>query len=180
MVDMGSSSSQNWYRDFFRLAGFHRCRCQCLALQVESRNCLSLRKSVRRESPTIYKKMDSWLAEDRCTESSLDAVATCQATQMERECFHDALKGLGKERRSGGKSVRTEPMNGDPMGGQSRTQESVRRSTGSKGASKPRTGAVSLRTQWSKKSEVVKSIGMPGSRVTKHRIRVGKSGKEGL
>ena len=92
--------SQTWYRDFFRLAGFHRCRCPSplsgSSIQQHSdrqRNCLSSyfstsypsssssssrrvpedeEASLRRVSGTIR----AWLAKGRCPSAFNDEEAT--------------------------------------------------------------------------------------------------------
>lgn len=93
--------SQHWYRDFFRLAGFHRCRCQSSAgstLQPETRNCLSSSELLDIESSTVNETVRIWLAEGRCTSALLDSVASGEAAEVERKYFHDLRAELQDEK----------------------------------------------------------------------------------
>ena len=98
MLDI-EGESHDWYRHFFRLAGFSRCRCQSSAgsaLQLETRNCLALIKEPLDQGfPVMYERIGTWLAEGRCTRSLLDSVASGQAAEVEHRYFHDFLAEIG-------------------------------------------------------------------------------------
>lgn len=96
VVDI-EGASQDWYRDFFRLAGFHQCHCQDSAggaQQLETRRCLALRKAQPEDFPNVYETIRIWLAEGRCTRVLLDSVAFGNAAEVERRYFRRLLAEL--------------------------------------------------------------------------------------
>ena len=117
MVDI-EGVSHDWYGDFFRLAGFSRCRCHSSAssaLQLGPRKCLALREPLDRGFSAVYERIGTWLAEGRCTRNLLDSVASGQAAEVERKYFHDLLAEIGDERPSQGVLMRPKPTIGDTM-----------------------------------------------------------------
>lgn len=102
IVDI-EDASQSWYRDFFRLAGFSRCRCHSSdgsALQREAWNCVSLRGWLENNFPNVYDTVRIWLEEGRCTRALLDSVASGDAAEVERRFFHDLIAELENEKKS--------------------------------------------------------------------------------
>ena len=85
--------SQDWFRDFFRLAGFRRCRCGTdRSLELEPRRlCLRLRKA-----PGGDETIRRCFAEGRCTRALLGSVAFGEAGEVERRCFRHLLAGFGE------------------------------------------------------------------------------------
>ena len=109
MVDI-EGVSHDWYGDFFRLAGFSRCRCHgsaSSALQLGPRNCLALREPLDRGFSAVYERIGTWLAEGRCTRNLLDSVASGEAAEMEHKYFHDLLAEIGDEKPSQGILMRS-------------------------------------------------------------------------
>ena len=168
MMDIGDVS-QRWYRDFFRLAGFSRCRCQCSAtgaLQLVNRVCLVSRKPLNQNSPAVYEKMRTWLAEGRCTEALLDSVASGEAAEVERKYFHDLLAELQNEKLSQSARMHTNRATMDQIPSQRPWQESVRRLTAPRiKALDTRTGAMLLKKYWPSQYSVVKSTRGPACRL---------------
>ena len=183
MMDIGDAS-QSWYRDFFRLAGFKRCRCQCFpsgALQLVNRVCLVSRRSLDQNFPAVYGRMRNWLAEGRCTEALLDSVASGEAAEVERRYFHDLLAELQNEKVSRSGRMHTNQAAIDQMPSQRTWQESVRRLTASRRkALKVRTGVMLLRKYWPSQDAVVKSTGGPACRLMEKRKWLGKAKEDRL
>lgn len=176
--------SQSWYRDFFRLAGFYRCRCQSSAsgtLQLETRNCLSLRRSLDKEWPTVYKMVKIWLAEGRCTRALLDSIASGEASEVERRYFHDLCAELNSENHSQSAQAHKGFKARDQARRQSPWQEYIgrsappRRKTLRSGAE-----AFSSREPWCRKHSVVESMGGSASRVRSMRRRMQTTQIRGL
>ena len=92
--------SQNWYRDFFRLAGFVPCRCQSsasIAQQFGTWSCLVSRNTLAEKFLAVYERTEDWFAEGRCTKTLIDSVASGEASEVERRYFKDLLAELGIE-----------------------------------------------------------------------------------
>ena len=183
MVDI-SEVSQRWYRDFFRLAGFSRCHCQCFpsdALQLVNRVCLASRKPMNQNSPAVYEKMRTWLAEGRCTEALLDSVASGEAVEVERKYFHDLLAELQNKNLSQSARMNTNQAAMDQIPSQRPWQESVKRLTAPRRkALGVRTGVMFLRKYWPSQDAVVKSTGGPASRLMEKSNWTRKAKEEGL
>ena len=172
MVDI-RDGSQTWYRKFFRLAGFRRCRCQRStgsAVQVETRNCLGSKQSLDGNSSAVYRTVMGWLVEGRCTSALLASIASGEAAEVERIYFHDLLAKLEKKRSTQGGSILTSKMANDRMHTPKSRLESVQRVAALKTkAQKPQSGPILLRKQWPIQDTVKDGTGDSAYRVTKKR-----------
>ena len=158
-----NDGSQDWYRDFFRLAGFSRCRCRVPAgipLQLESWNCFASREPLEWKFLTVYEKVKIWLAEGRCTKALLDSVASGEAVEVERRYFQKLLAQLENERLSELTRMRTELTGKYQLRGQKAGRDCPRTLAVSKRrCSKPRTEVVSLRKHRYSQRTVMKGMG---------------------
>ena len=154
---------QNWYRDFFRLAGFSRCRCRMPAgipLQLESWNCLASREPLEWKFLTVYEKVRNWLAEGRCTKALLDSVASGEAVEVERRHFQNLLAQLENERLSEFSRLGTEFTRKNQLRSQKAGRDCVRISAVSKRSClKPRAEVVFLGKHWYSQRTVMKGMG---------------------
>ena len=171
MVDIGCES-QKWYQDFFRLAGFSRCRCQSSAssaLQLEAWNCLILRKSLSQDLLSVYDRTKTWFAESRCTKALLDSVAPSKAAEVERRYFHDLRAELENETRSQVAELHSKPTSGDQMLSKRTWRDSMNRVAAPRMVlkPKPKTKIVLPAKQLSSKDAVAKGIGSSAYRVMK-------------
>ncbi len=175
IVDIGDVS-QNWYHDFFRLAGFHPCHCQNStgsALQPEPRNCLALTESLDQEFSTVHEIVRIWLAEGRCTRTLLDPAASGEAVEVEHRYFQDLIAVFGNGEISQSAQEHTEIVARDRTRSQRPWQKFEKRSAAPRRkAWEPGTESRSSRKHSSNKEAVVKSIGGSASRVRKKRKRV--------
>ena len=172
--------SHNWYRDFFRLAGFSRCLCQSSdssALQLEPRNCLALmRESFDQSFSAVYERIGAWLAEGRCTRSLLDSVASGQAAEVEHKYFQDLLAELGDQRPSQGVLMRPKSTVRDTMHTRRPWPKSVQKLAATKTkAQKHQIEAVMLTKQWTSRETTEKSGAASAYRVVKKRKQSGKA-----
>ena len=181
IVDI-ADGSQNWYRDFFRLAGFRQCRCQrsgSSTLQLETQICLSLRRWPAEDFPTVYETVRVWLAEGRCTRALLDSVAFGEAAEVERRYFHDLLAELlnGKDVQSA--QGHTERKIWDQTQSHRSRRESKRTwSTPRRKVSKPGNEVFLLRKHCSTQNGVVKSIGGSSFKARRTRKRSEKAHRQ--
>ena len=182
MVDL-EGVSQGWYGDFFRLAGFSRCRCQSSlgsALQVEPRNCLTLRrKSLDQGFSVVYERIEAWLAEGRCTRSLLDSVASGQAAEVERKYFHDLLEEIGNERLSQGLMIRPNSTVRGTLRARRPRPNPVQKLAATKTKAKQhQIGAVMLTKQWSSCETIEKRMAASAYKVVKKRKQSWKAKKK--
>lgn len=179
MVDIGCVS-QKWYRDFFRLAGFSRCRCQSLAssaLQLETWNCLSLRKSLNQDFSSMNERTRTCLAESRCTKALLGFVVPGEAAEVERRYFHDLRAELENEDHSQIARLRAKLTTGNRM----RTwRDSMNSLAASRKVLTLKTKTILPAKQSSSKDAVTKGIGGSAYKVTKQRRWSRKAEKEGI
>ena len=164
--------SQTWYRDFFRLAGFYRCRCQGLAgstLQLGTRRCFSSRELLDKEFATVYKMVKTWLAEGRCTRTLLESIASGEAAEVESRYFLDLLAELESEKHS--QSVQAHMAS--EARDQTRHQNSWPEYFGRSAAPRRKASfkALSSRKHWHSQESVVESRGGSASKVRKKRQR---------
>ena len=175
MVEI-EGESHDWYRDFFRLAGFSPCRCQSSAgsaLQLETWNCLALIKEPLDQGfPAMYERIDTWLAEGRCTRSLLDSVASGQAAEVEHRYFHDLLAEIGGRGPSQDVLMRPKSTVRKPMGTGRPWSKPVQRlaARGTK-AHQHQSGAVMLTKQWPSPGMTDKSMVTSAYKVVKKRKR---------
>ena len=179
MVDI-EGVSHDWYRAFFRLAGFCRCRCQSSAdsaLQLEPRNCLTLmRESLDQRFSAVYERIGAWLAEGRCTRSLLNSVASGQAAEVEHKYFHDLLAELGGQRPSQGVLMCPKSTVRDTMRTPRPWPKSVQKLAATKTkAQKHQIEAVMLTKQWTSREMTEKSGAASAYRVVKKRKQCGKA-----
>ena len=175
--------SQDWYRDFFRLAGFRQCRCQSSTsseLQLEPRNCLALmRKSLDQGFSAVYERIGNWLAEGRCTRSLLDSVASGQAAEVEHKYFHDLLAEISDGRPSQGVLMRPKSTVRDTTRTGRPWPKSVQKLAATKTkAQKHRIGAVMLTKQWPSRKTTEKSTAASVYKVVKKHRQSGKAKRE--
>lgn len=175
--------SHDWYHDFFRLAGFSPCRCQSSAdsaLQLEPRNCLALiRESLDLGFSAVYEKIDTWLAEGRCTRSLLDSVASGQAAEVEHRYFHDLLAKIGGEEPSQGVLMRPKSKLRETKCTRSPWSKPVQRLAVTKTkAQQHQIGAVMLTKQWPSRETMEKSMVTSAYKVMKKRKQGGKAKKK--
>lgn len=177
-------TAQDWYRDFFRLAGFSRCNCQALAdstLRLANWNCLASRKSPFEDFSTVYEKVKIWLAEGRCTRALLDSVASGEAAEVERKYFHDLLAEIREEKQAQrGRAHKERTTRGQTHGqrawrGTGRTSKAP-----TKLIVKPGSEVLSSKSHWSGQNMVVKSTSGAAFKGTKKHKRGRKSQKEGF
>ena len=165
--------SQNWYRDFFRLAGFNRCRCHISAgmtLQLGTWNCLASREAFQWELLTVYERVRIWLAEGRCTKALLDSVASGEAVEVERKHFQDLLAQLKNENHSEFTRMGMELTRRCQVRSQNSRQNCVRTSAVSKGRSwKPRTKFLPFGKYWYSQRTSMKVMDRSGLGVVKRR-----------
>lgn len=93
IVDI-ADGSQNWFRNFFGLAGFCHCHCQrstSSILQLEPRICVTLRKLPPEDFQTVHKTIRVWLVKSKCTRALLNSVTFGKAAEVERSYFHNLL-----------------------------------------------------------------------------------------
>ncbi len=160
IVDIGDAS-QNWYRDFFRLAGFSRCCCQSpagSAVQLEDWNCLVL-KPPDWESLSVDKRVEIWLAEGRCTQALLDSVASGEAAEGERRYFRDLVAELKNRRNARSRQLYTELIASVQTRSHRHRQDSKGKLTAPrKKALQPGTRIVSLKRHRSSQQAVLGSM----------------------
>ena len=178
MVDI-EGVPQGWYGDFFRLAGFSRCRCQSSAgsaLQLEPRNCLALtRESLDQSFSAVYGRIGAWLAEDRSTRSLLDSVASGQAVEVEHKHFHDLLADVGEERPSSGVLMHPKSAVRGTMRTRRPWLKSVQKLAATMTKAQPhQIEAVMLTKQWTSRETTEKSTAAPAHKVGKKRKQGGK------
>ena len=165
--------SQTWYRDFFRLAGFYRCRCQSSAgstLQLEARNCLASTETLARHFASVYETVSMWLAQGRCTRALLASVASGAAVGMELGRFHDLLAELENEEHYEGAQARSAFRARDRSRSQRSWQDCVKRSAEQRRkVLRPGSKVSSLKKNWSSQDSVVRSIEGSDFRVRKKR-----------
>ena len=183
MVDTGGVS-QGWYRDFFRLAGFSRCRCQSSASstqQLELRNCLALRESVNGDFSPVYDKVSLWLAEGRCTRTLLDSVASGEAAEVESRHFHDLLAELENERPFQGGIIHQNLAVRDKTSIQKALAKSVQRLAATKAkVQKPRTRNLLLKKKrWPSQDVTKKNAAGSTYKAIKKPKESGKSKENG-
>ena len=185
IVDLGDAS-QNWYRDFFRLAGFSRCCCQSAArsaVQLEDWNCLVL-KPPDLESLSVDKRVESWLAEGRCTQALLDSVASGEAAEVERRYFRDLVAELKNRRYSQRRTLYTELIASVQTRSHRPRQDSNRQDSKGKltaprkRALQPGTRIISLKRHRSSQQAVLGSMKWSVFRVGKEQGWSGKRQKE--
>ena len=178
MVDI-EGVSQGWYGDFFRLAGFSRCRCQNLAgsaLQLEPRNCLALKESLDQGFSAAYERMGTWLAEGRCTRSLLDSIASGQAAEVERKYFHDLLAEIGDKGPSQGLLIRLKSAVRDSMRTLRPRQKLVQKLAATKTkAQQHQVGVVKPKKQWPSRETTGKGSAASAYKVVKERKQNGKA-----
>lgn len=176
--------SQNWYRDFFRLAEFSRCYCRASngnTLRPENWNCLASRKTPLEDFSAVYEKVEIWLAEGRCTKALLDSVASGEAAEVERRYFHDLLAEIREEKQAQMGRAQIERTIRDQMRSQKSWRETVRTSKApSKKTVKPRSQILSSSKHCSTQDKVVKNTGGSAFRGTKKCKRSRKAQKEGF
>ena len=120
-LTMGNNEdvSQTWYRDFFRLAGFHHCQCPSSSAGSsiqqhldENQICLSSISSSSSSSFSSSRMLDEeetatrnvpgtfkpCIAEGRRKGALLDSVASGKAVEVKRKKSHSSLAALGKGR----------------------------------------------------------------------------------
>ena len=177
MVDT-EGVSQGWYGDFFRLAGFSRCRCQSLtssALQLEPRNCLALRESLDQGFSATYERIGAWLAEGRCTRSLLDSVESGQAAEVERKYFHNLLAEIGDEGPLQGLLIRPKSAVRDTMRTLRPRQKPVQKLAATKTkAQQHQIEAVMPKKQWPSREMTGKRSAASAYKVVKGRKQSGK------
>ena len=175
MVDLGDES-QSWFRDFFRLAGFRRCRCQGPARgapQPEPRNCLASKGSLERDCSTACERLGAWLAQGRCTRALFESVASGEAADVERRYFRDLLAELKDEKEKGDGKVSHRVGARTGVTARMRRHRSwpnvVRRLAGPRRAGKPEAGFSSLRKARFSQDTGIKSMRESACRVVKKR-----------
>ena len=177
VVDI-EDTPQDWYRDFFRLAGFCRCRCRDSAggtRQLQKRSCLVLRQSPDAEISAVYGMIRTWLAKGLYKRALLDSVASSEATEVKRRQSHDLLAEIENKKRPQSGQVPTKITASDRRCMEIPWQEPTGRSLAPKKKTFKR-----LKQHWSCQSVLVKSIGTFGVRVSKKRKRSKKLTKNAL
>lgn len=173
MVDIGGVSHE-WYRDFFRLAGFSHCRCQSSAsraVQLETRNCVVLRKSLAQDVSSRDERIRTWLAEISCTKEFCDPFAPRKGAEMERRYFHDLQAGLKDGDHSQVAELRAKLVTENQMLSKRARRDSMNSLAARRKVLKPKTKTVLLAKRSSGKDAVAERIGSSANKVVKKRKR---------